>query len=72
MYKYNYIDAYYTKFSITYIIIKYVSIVYTLAQLKEKTTKFLENLLGFLGNRLSFNDTSKLTEVNKYLDYFII
>ena len=40
--------------------------------MKEKTTKFLENFLGFLGNRLSFNDTSKLTEVKKYLDYFII
>ena len=42
------------------IIIKYLSIVYTLAQSKEKeTSKFHKDLLGFLGKGLSrsFNDT---------------
>ena len=41
-------------------IIKYLSIVYTLAQSKEKeTSKFHKDLLGFLGKGLSrsFNDT---------------
>ena len=43
-----------------YIIIKYLSIVYTLAQSKEKeTSKFHKDLLGFLGKGLSrsFSDT---------------
>ena len=43
-----------------HIIIEYLSIVYTLAQSKEKeTSKFHKDLLGFLGKGLfrSFNDT---------------